>query len=175
MTGSSESHRPRTLLFLALFFTEWMVAAGNFMILFTGVAVEAMSMKCSTSSSIYVFSKLQLVATALSDAVPGSDSEKKPAVIFSLSGLERDYNSVYLAAAVQWCFMSACYSFMNTWLPELCISAACATNLYVWHCLLQFRWCFFLPLTLWYPSPHSGVESSNPLKGQFVQFSYLKE
>lgn len=64
-----------------------MVAAGNFMILFTGAAVEAMSMKRRTSSSIDVFLKLQLVATAFSDAVPGSDSEKN-AVIFSLSGLE---------------------------------------------------------------------------------------
>lgn len=42
MTGSSEftHHTSSDALFSALFFIEWMAAAGNFMILFTGVAVE---------------------------------------------------------------------------------------------------------------------------------------
>lgn len=39
--------------------------------------------------------------------------------MFSLSGCWREYNSVYLATAAQWCFMRACYRFMNTLLSQL--------------------------------------------------------
>lgn len=57
---------------------------------------------------------------------------KKNAVIFPFSGLGRRCSRVYLTTAVQWRFMSACYSFMNTWLPELSVGAACVYSICVW-------------------------------------------
>lgn len=98
MTGSSEftRHTICNTLLSALFFIERMAAAGNFMILSTGVAMEDMLTMLHLIIHPCVFRVCSLWQHRSLMLF-----QKKRAVFFSLSGLEREYNGVYLATAVQ--------------------------------------------------------------------------